>query len=59
MERYDLRLMSSTKDILREPAAPGPKAALLVGDPMFSLTAEQQAAAVRRQISGLRLRSFA
>jgi CHAT domain-containing protein len=48
MERYDLRLMSSTKDILREPAAPGPKAALLVGDPMFSLTAEQQAAAVRR-----------
>jgi len=48
MERYDLRLVSSTKDILRQPNATGPKAALLVGDPTFSLTAEQQTAAVRK-----------
>ncbi len=48
MERYDLRLVSSTKDILREAGAQGPKAALLVGDPLFSLTEDEQTAAVHK-----------
>jgi CHAT domain-containing protein len=48
MERYDLRLVSSTKEILREADAPGPKAALLVGDPLFSLTEDEQTAAVHK-----------
>ena len=42
MERYDLRLLSSTKDILRAAAPPSVNKALLVGDPAFDLTEEQQ-----------------
>jgi CHAT domain-containing protein len=67
MERYELRLVSSTKDLLRRGAATqtaagvgstttsGPaaapaaksnvKTALLIGNPQFDLSAEQQAAA--------------
>ena len=42
METYDLRLLSSTKDILRAAPSPSTETALLVGDPDFDLTEEQQ-----------------
>ena len=48
MERYDLRLVSSTKDLLkRGPVAgngPAAKAALLIGNPLFDLSAREQLA---------------
>lgn len=45
MEKYELRLVSSTRDILRESPARGAETALLVGNPAFALSeAEQQAA---------------
>ena len=48
MERYDLRLLSSTKDLLRSVPPPAAATALLVGDPAFNLSAEQQLAAMRK-----------
>jgi CHAT domain-containing protein len=55
MERYDLRLVSSTKDLLRRGAqdkgaasASSPKTALLIGNPLFDLSANEQAAAERK-----------
>jgi CHAT domain-containing protein/Tfp pilus assembly protein PilF len=49
MEKYDLRLVSSTRDILRHATArTGTTTALLVGDPVFDLTAEQQRSAVAK-----------
>jgi tetratricopeptide (TPR) repeat protein len=45
MERYDLRLLSSTRDILRSTPPPAAATALLVGDPVFDLTEDQQRAA--------------
>jgi len=46
MERFDLRLVASTKDILRDTFSPTANTALLVGDPMFDLTEDQQRAAL-------------
>ncbi len=48
MERYDLRLLSSTKDILRTTPPRAAAAALLVGDPDFDMSEDQQLAAVRK-----------
>lgn len=48
MERYDLRLVSSTKDILRAAAKPGAATALLVGDPLFDLSEAQLLAAIEK-----------
>jgi CHAT domain-containing protein len=48
MERYDLRLLSSTKDILRTAPSHSAAAALLLGDPDFNMSEEQQLAAVRK-----------
>ena len=48
MERYDLRLLSSTRDILRVPAQHLAASALLIGDPAFDLTEEQQTVALRK-----------
>jgi CHAT domain-containing protein len=48
MERYDLRLLSSTKDILRAAPPRAAPTALLVGDPVFDLSEEQQLAAMRK-----------
>ena len=45
MEKYDLRLVSSTRDILRAATAAGAKTAVLVGNPAFALTEEEQRAA--------------
>ncbi len=49
MEKYDLRILSSTKDILRS-AAPvlGNRTALLLGDPEFDLTGEQESAVLKK-----------
>ena len=48
MERYDLRLVSSTKDILRPPSPLSAATALLVGDPAFELTEDEQRAALEK-----------
>ena len=48
MEIYDLRLLSSTKDILLSPAPRSEAGALLIGDPDFDMSEEQQLAAVRK-----------
>jgi tetratricopeptide (TPR) repeat protein len=51
MEAYDLRIVSSTKDLLRSAYRSANNNALLVGNPEFLLSAEQQRAAVARQRS--------
>jgi len=48
MEKYDLRLLSSTKDILLSSPSRLEATALLVGDPDFDLSVEKQQAAVRK-----------
>jgi CHAT domain-containing protein/Tfp pilus assembly protein PilF len=48
MEEYDLRLVSSTKDLLRPAAAPAANTAVLVGDPTFDLGEAQQRAALQK-----------
>jgi CHAT domain-containing protein/Tfp pilus assembly protein PilF len=64
MERYDLRLVSSTKDLLKRgtttassvaapsgSAAAAMKTAVLVGNPAFDLSANEQAAAERKLVA--------
>ena len=46
MEKYDLRLVSSTKDLLREAAGPAGNTAVLVGNPTFDLGEAPQRAAL-------------
>ena len=48
MEKYDLRLLSSTRDILRSAPPPAATTALLVGDPVFDLSEEQQRVAMEK-----------
>jgi CHAT domain-containing protein len=48
MEKYDLRLLSSTRDILLSPAPRHEATALLVGDPDFDLSPEKQRAAMQK-----------
>ena len=48
MEKYDLRVVSSTKDVLRERRASGGKTAVVMGNPMFGLDEAQQRAALRQ-----------
>jgi tetratricopeptide (TPR) repeat protein len=48
LEKYDLRLLSSTRDILRTAPPPNSATALLVGDPVFDLSEEQQRAAMQK-----------
>jgi tetratricopeptide (TPR) repeat protein len=50
MERYDLRLLSSTKDILRSAPRPSSNTALLVGNPAFDLSEEQQRAVLEKLV---------
>jgi CHAT domain-containing protein len=47
MEQYDLRLVSSTKDLLRQARAAGSQSAVLVGNPKFEMEDGEQHAAVR------------
>lgn len=46
LEKYDLRLVNSTKDLLRAQHAAGLKTAVLVGNPKFDLSEAQQRAAI-------------
>jgi CHAT domain-containing protein/Tfp pilus assembly protein PilF len=55
MERYDLRLLSSTKDLLRSAPQPAAATALLVGNPAFDLSEEQQLAAMHAALQKLAL----
>ena len=48
LERYDLRMVNSTKDLLRAPHAATGKTALIVGNPAFDLTEASQRAAVSK-----------
>jgi CHAT domain-containing protein/Tfp pilus assembly protein PilF len=52
MEKVQLRLVNSTKDILVPAPGAAKKAALLVGNPTFNLTVEQQRSALT-QLRGL------
>jgi CHAT domain-containing protein/Tfp pilus assembly protein PilF len=47
MEKYDLRVVSSTKDILRGPRKATSDTAVLVGNPAFDLDETQQRTALR------------
>ena len=46
MEKYDLRLVSSTRDLLSPPVPTGAPTALLVGDPNFDIGEDRQRAAL-------------
>ncbi len=48
MEKFDLRLVSSTRDILRAASVHGADSALLVGNPVFALSQEEQRAAEQK-----------
>ena len=47
MESYDLRIVTSTKDLLRSSGKPSAHSAVLVGNPTFDLNEAQQRAALR------------
>lgn len=47
MERFDLRFVSSTKDILGVAPGPAAKSAVLIGDPLFDLSEQQQFASLK------------
>jgi len=48
LEKYDLRLLSSTKDLLRAAAAPAARTAVLIGNPAFDLGETPQRAALQK-----------
>ena len=48
MEKYELRIVSSTKDILREPSAVESTSAVLIGNPDFDLQEDKQRAALKK-----------
>lgn len=48
MEKYDLSLLSSTRDLLLSPAPRHEASVLLVGDPDFDLSQEKQRAAMQK-----------
>ncbi len=52
MEKIQLRIVNSTRDLLLPVRAPGARSALLVGNPKFDLTAAQQRAALAELKSG-------
>jgi CHAT domain-containing protein len=48
MEKYELRIVSSTKDLLREKRRVSNRSAVLIGNPKFDLEEAQQRAVVAR-----------
>jgi CHAT domain-containing protein len=48
MDAYELRMVSSTKDLLRQPPPAAKKTALLVGNPAFDLSEVEQRAALAK-----------
>ena len=47
LEKYDLRIVSSTKDLCREPRKYSTRSAVLIGNPAFDLSEAQQRAALK------------
>jgi CHAT domain-containing protein len=47
MDRYDLRVVNSTKDLLRQQSAPLSNSAVLIGNPAFDLVEPAQRSAAR------------
>jgi CHAT domain-containing protein len=60
LENYDLRIVSSTKDLLRQPGKPSGNTAVLVGNPDFSLDETRYRATLksvqRTEVAALRAR---
>ncbi len=52
LEKYDLRIVNSTKDLLRPARAASSKAAVLLGNPKFALSEQEQRMAVSQLNSG-------
>ncbi len=52
LEKYDLRIVNSTKDILRTQHSASSKTAVLVGNPKFDLSEADQRAALEKLKSG-------
>ena len=52
MERYDLRLVNSTRDLSSTPTSSQSKNAVLVGNPKFNLTVAQQREALAQLTTG-------
>jgi len=50
LDKYDLRIVSSTKDLVREGSSPASKSAVLIGDPQFDLTEAQQRKALQKAL---------
>jgi CHAT domain-containing protein/Tfp pilus assembly protein PilF len=52
IEKYDVRIVLSTKDLLRQKTPAANRTAVLIGDPQFDLTEEQQRAALAQARRG-------
>ncbi|MGH9702573.1 MAG: CHAT domain-containing protein, partial [Candidatus Acidiferrales bacterium] len=52
LEKYDLRPVNSTKDLLRPLRTAGSKTALLLGNPKFAMSEQEQKIAVEKLMSG-------
>jgi CHAT domain-containing protein/Tfp pilus assembly protein PilF len=52
-DKYDIRVVSSTKDLLRDASNAGTKYAVLIGDPRFDLTEPEQRAATQKKSKGI------
>jgi len=52
IEKYDVRVVLSTKDLLRQKAANTNRTAVLIGDPQFDLTEQQQRTALAEARNG-------
>jgi len=48
LEKFDLRLVNSTNDVLRAPQSPKSKVAVLLGNPTFDLTEAEQRTALEK-----------
>ena len=48
LEKFDLRLVNSTNDVLRAPQSPKSKVAVVLGNPKFDLTESEQRTAVEK-----------
>ena len=52
IDKYNIEVVSSTKDLLRHAPATGAKSAVLIGDPQFDMTESEQRAAIPRKSQG-------
>ena len=54
IQKYDLRVVLSTKDLLRDRSVPRTRTAVLIGDPQFDLTGDEQSAFAQTPRQGAR-----